>query len=66
MTIGPGPDAAQRELLFRAALRAPDHAVLRPWRFLTIEGAGREHLGEAVEVAERIESQEHGALLWSS
>ncbi len=42
----PAPDAAQRELLFRAALRAPDHGQLRPWRFLTIEGAGREALGE--------------------
>jgi nitroreductase len=42
----PAPDAAQRELLFRAALRAPDHGQLRPWRFLTIEGAAREQLGE--------------------
>ncbi|MBS7660974.1 nitroreductase family protein [Pseudomonas lalucatii] len=42
----PGPDAAQRELLFRAALRAPDHAQLRPWRFLTVEGDAREQLGE--------------------
>lgn len=42
----PAPDAAQRELLFRAALRAPDHGYLRPWRFLTVEGEGREKLGE--------------------
>ena len=42
----PAPDAAQREVLFRAALRAPDHGYLRPWRFLTIEGEGRERLGE--------------------
>lgn len=42
----PAPDAAQRELLFRAALRAPDHGQLRPWRFLTIEGAGLTALGE--------------------
>jgi nitroreductase len=41
----PAPDAAQRDLLFRAALRAPDHGQLRPWRFLTIEGAARERLG---------------------
>lgn len=32
--------------IVRAALRAPDHAQLRPWRFLTISGAAREHLGE--------------------
>ncbi|MFZ3183474.1 MAG: nitroreductase family protein, partial [Pseudomonas sp.] len=42
----PAPDAAQRELLFRAALRAPDHGQLRPWRFITVEGAAREQLGE--------------------
>ncbi|MDH4612052.1 nitroreductase family protein [Pseudomonas sp. BN102] len=42
----PAPDAAQRELLFRAALRAPDHGYLRPWRFLTIEGEARAKLGE--------------------
>jgi nitroreductase len=44
--VEPAPDAAQRELLFRAALRAPDHALLRPWRFLTVEGDARERLGE--------------------
>lgn len=47
----PAPDAAQRELLFRAALRAPDHGQLRPWRFLTIEGAAREQLGELLAQA---------------
>lgn len=44
--VEPAPDAAQRELLFRAALRAPDHGQLRPWRFLTIEGEARERMGE--------------------
>ena len=42
----PAPTAAQREQLFAAALRAPDHAQLSPWRFLTIEGVARERLGE--------------------
>ncbi|NIE74340.1 NAD(P)H nitroreductase [Pantoea sp. Ap-967] len=42
----PAPNDAQREALFQAALRAPDHGQLRPWRFLTIEGQGREKLGE--------------------
>lgn len=42
----PAPTPEQRELLFRAALRAPDHGQLRPWRFLTVEGAARETLGE--------------------
>lgn len=42
----PAPSAEQRELLFRAALRAPDHGQLRPWRFLTVEGDARHQLGE--------------------
>lgn len=42
----PAPTAAQREQLFAAALRAPDHGQLNPWRFLTIEGAARERLGD--------------------
>ena len=42
----PAPSAEQREQLFAAALRAPDHAQLSPWRFLTVEGAARERLGD--------------------
>lgn len=44
--VEPAPDAAQRELLFRAALRAPDHGQLRPWRFLSVEGEARTRMGE--------------------
>jgi len=44
--VEPAPNAAQREALFQAALRAPDHGQLRPWRFLTVEGAAREKLGQ--------------------
>jgi nitroreductase len=42
----PAPNAAQLDLIFRAALRAPDHGQLRPWRFLTVQGDARERLGE--------------------
>lgn len=42
----PAPTAEQRELLLRAALRAPDHGQLRPWRFIEIEGGGLVALGE--------------------
>ncbi|NHN36258.1 nitroreductase [Pseudomaricurvus alcaniphilus] len=42
----PAPNAEQRQLLYRAAMRAADHASLQPWRFLEIEGAGLDSLGE--------------------
>lgn len=41
----PGPTEKQMETLFQAALRAPDHGAIRPWRFLTVSGEGREALG---------------------
>src|SRR5690606_42110714 len=44
--VEPAPSAEQLQLMFRAALRAPDHGQLRPWRFLTIEGQARDTLGE--------------------
>ena len=44
MPPAPGPE--ERAALFRAALRAPDHARLRPWRFLVVEGEARKRLGE--------------------
>ncbi len=42
----PGPDRSTLDYMFRAAVRAPDHAWLQPWRFLTIEGEARAQLGE--------------------
>ncbi|AQA20245.1 nitroreductase [Halioglobus japonicus] len=42
----PGPDADELAQMMSAALRAPDHARLRPWRFLTVSGERREALGE--------------------
>lgn len=42
----PAPDEVVLAELFAAALRAPDHAGLRPWRFLLVRGAARQQLGE--------------------
>jgi nitroreductase len=42
----PAPDAGALELIFAAAVRAPDHGRLRPWRFVLIGGAARAQLGE--------------------
>lgn len=42
----PAPDGMLLNTLFQAAFRAPDHGLLRPWRYLVIEGDGLERLGE--------------------
>ncbi len=46
---GPAPGPAEMEAIFRAALRAPDHAWLRPWRFLTVAGERRRDFGQLLE-----------------
>ena len=42
----PGPADAELDLIVDAALRAPDHGNLRPWRFVTIRGDARGPLGD--------------------
>ena len=42
----PAPDDSQLRQIFDAALRAPDHGALRPWRFVLIRGDARLKLGE--------------------
>ncbi|MFP3978682.1 nitroreductase [Marinobacter sp. KMM 10035] len=46
----PAPDAAILDRAFTCAARAPDHALLRPWRYLVIEGEGLDALGEVLAV----------------
>jgi nitroreductase len=49
----PGPTPEQLERLLSAAVRAPDHGRLKPWRFIRVEGAVRESLANAVAEARR-------------
>jgi len=51
----PAPTKEQLNELMRAALRAPDHGALRPWRFLTIEGEARQKFSDCLS---DIKSQE--------
>lgn len=43
---GPEPDQDTLDSIFKAALRAADHALLRPWRFLIIRGSSRNKLAD--------------------
>ena len=51
---GPGPSDTEVDAMIQAAVAAPDHGRLRPWRFIQITDAGRDALGELfVEAKER-------------
>jgi nitroreductase len=53
---GPGPQALS--LAVSAALRAPDHGGLKPWRFVCIEGEARASFGDLL--AERMLARDPG------
>jgi nitroreductase len=42
----PGPDDAELHVIFEAAVRAPDHGKLRPWRFFVVRGNARRQLSD--------------------
>jgi len=45
----PGPSDGQIRRLLQAAIRAPDHGMIRPWRFLVLQGEAREQLADIME-----------------
>lgn len=44
--VEPAPSGSDLENILKAGLRAPDHGMLRPWRFLVVEGEAREKLAQ--------------------
>jgi nitroreductase len=52
--IEPAPSENDLNTILQAALRAPDHARMRPWRFLIVEGQARHKLGESYARAAKI------------
>lgn len=42
----PPPNDQQLDIMFKAALRAPDHASLRPWRYRVYSGHALDRLAE--------------------
>jgi len=49
----PGPDAAEVELMVQAALRAPDHGSLHPWRVLEFHAQERALLADRFKQEKR-------------
>ena len=54
----PGPDAGQLQMILTAAARVPDHKKLVPWRFIVVEGEGRQRLGTVLADALIAEDRE--------
>jgi nitroreductase len=44
--VEPGLDRDQLGTILRAAVRAPHHGRMQPWRFLLIQGDARQRLGD--------------------
>src|SRR3546814_3952182 len=71
----PGPSEDDLALIFQAAMRAPDHGKLRPWRFALVHGEAIGRLAELVVscakaadtpmAAEKERSEEHTSELQS-
>lgn len=57
----PGPDPAQLEVLLTLAARVPDHGKLNPWRFVVLEGAGKDAFAASLE--ELADGREDGSKL---
>jgi nitroreductase len=49
--VEPAPSGHQLEQLFRAAAAAPDHGLLRPWRFVIVPAQRRADLAEVFALA---------------
>lgn len=45
---GPGPSAAEIDVLLAIASRVPDHGKLAPWRFIVFEGSARIAAGKTI------------------
>ncbi len=49
--VDPAPDQAALEEILRAAMRAPDHGKLKPWRFIVLRGDARRRFGDVMAEA---------------
>jgi nitroreductase len=62
--VEPAPNASEVDRLISAAVAAPDHGRLRPWRFIVFEGKALDQLGGmmADSLRRRMPSADEAAL----
>lgn len=62
--VEPAPNEDDLNVIYQAALRAPDHGMLRPWKFLVIRGQALEKLGQLfVDTIQPEEEEKRAKLL---
>lgn len=61
--IEPAPDELQLDAILQAAMSAPDHGNLHPFRFLIIKGEARTELSKVFEQAARNRNLDETAIL---
>lgn len=60
--VAPGPTASEFEQIFAAAMRAPDHGKLHPWRFVHVGRKRRAAFARLLDTAYRIDNPAPGRL----
>lgn len=58
----PAPSGEVLDTIMRAALRAPDHAALTPWRFIVCQDEGLNKLGKLMQDAAIADGMEEKAI----
>lgn len=59
--VAPAPDGETLDNIMQAALQVPDHACLRPWKFIVCTGDGLTKLGQLFDVAAKQENMSEQA-----
>ncbi|MFJ5158790.1 NAD(P)H nitroreductase [Pantoea sp. NPDC088449] len=58
----PAPTGEALQNILHAAMRAPDHGTLQPWRFIIVENEGRDRFSNVLEQAARDSNLEQKAI----
>ena len=58
--IGPPPSDAELDTILEAAMCAPDHGTLRPWRFVVVAGEAKDRFGPVLAAATEAEYHDRG------
>lgn len=57
----PAPSDAELDTMFAAAVTAPDHCGLHPWRFIVVRGSARNRLGDVFVEAYKLRDADASA-----